>query len=120
VRLDHVARFIVNANHGIMCAAERPRVADCVADYDTVSDASRKKTDLWMQTSGDDGVSWTAAAKVTTAQTDETTANADLGNQYGDYNGLSGYAGKFFPSWTDRRSGGVEEIWTAASPVSRP
>ena len=45
------------------------------------------------------------AVKVTTAQTDETTGGQDTGNQYGDYNGLSGIAGDFFPSWTDRRSG---------------
>ena len=37
--------------------------------------------------------------------TDETIAGADSGNQYGDYNSLSGYAGTFFPSWTDRRNG---------------
>ena len=51
--------------------------------------------------------------KITTAQTDETIAGADSGNQYGDYNSLSIYAGKFFPSWTDRRNGAREEIWTA-------
>jgi len=82
--------------------------------YDTVGDAGRKKTDVWTKTSSDDGATWTAAVKVTSAQTDETAASADAGNQYGDYNGLSGHAGKFFPSWTDRRSGGKEEIWTAA------
>jgi hypothetical protein len=32
VRLDHVARIIINANHGIMPAAEKLRVVDCVAD----------------------------------------------------------------------------------------
>jgi hypothetical protein len=80
---------------------------------DTVSDPGRLKTDVWMQTSSDDGVTWSAAEKVTTCQTDETSAGADFGNQYGDYSGLSGYAGTFFPSWTDRRSGGREEIWTA-------
>src|SRR6185436_7208220 len=37
---------------------------------------------------------------------------ADSGNQFGDYNSISGIAGTFFPSWTDRRSGGFEEIWT--------
>jgi hypothetical protein len=31
VRLDHVARFIVNANHGIMRAAAKFRVVECVA-----------------------------------------------------------------------------------------
>jgi len=88
-----------------------------VTYYDTVADAGRKKTDVWMQTSSNDGASWTAAVKVTSAQTDETTASADAGNQYGDYNGLSGYAGKFFPCWTDRRSGAKEEIWTAGLSV---
>lgn len=82
--------------------------------YDTVADAGRKKTHVTYQTSADDGLSWSAATQVTTAQTDETIAGADSGNQYGDYNSLSGIAGKFLPSWTDRRSGAREEIWTAA------
>lgn len=47
--------------------------------------------------SQDDGVTWSTPVKVTTSQTDETAASGD---QYGDYNGLSGYAGNFFPSWT--------------------
>jgi hypothetical protein len=80
---------------------------------DTVNDPGRLKTDVWMQTSSDDGATWSAAEKVTTCQTDETSAGADFSNQYGDYNGLSGYAGTFFPSWTDRRTGVREEIWTA-------
>ena len=32
VPLDHVARFIVNANHGIVRAAAKLCVADCVTD----------------------------------------------------------------------------------------
>ena len=32
VCFDHVARLIVNANHSVMRAAEKLRVADCVAD----------------------------------------------------------------------------------------
>lgn len=86
--------------------------------YDTVNDAARLKTDVYFQSSTDGGVTWSAATKVTTAMTDETTSSANLGNQYGDYNGLSGYAGKFFPSWTDRRTNAKEEIWTA--PVQEP
>jgi hypothetical protein len=86
--------------------------------YDTVNDATRKKTDVYFQVSTDNGVTWSAATKVTTAMTDETVAGADSGNQYGDYNSLSGYANKFFPIWTDRRSGGKEEIWTA--PILTP
>ena len=81
--------------------------------YDTVGDPTRKKSDVYYQSSFDDGVTWFAPVKVTSAQTDETTAGADSGNQYGDYNGLSGIAGQFFPSWTDRRAGANEEIWTA-------
>jgi len=33
VRLDHVARIIVNANHGVMRTAEKLCVSDCIADY---------------------------------------------------------------------------------------
>src|SRR4029453_4714170 len=72
--------------------------------YDTVGDPGRKKVDVWYQSSFDDGVTWSAAVKVTSAQTDETSAGAEFGNQFGDYNGLSGIAGLFFPSWTDRRN----------------
>ena len=81
--------------------------------YDTVEDTGRKKTHVYYQSSFDDGATWGTAVKVTTAQTDETSSGADSGNQYGDYNGLSGYAGVFFPSWTDRRNAAKEEIWTA-------
>jgi hypothetical protein len=82
--------------------------------YDTVADPGRKKTHVYYQASFDDGATFSAPLQVTTAQTDETIAGADSGNQYGDYNSLSGISGTFFPSWTDRRSGGKEEIWTAA------
>jgi hypothetical protein len=81
--------------------------------YDTVGDPSRKKVDIWHQSSFDDGVTWSPAVKVTSAQTDETISGADSGNQFGDYNSLSGIAGQFFPSWTDRRNNAREEIWTA-------
>jgi len=81
--------------------------------YDTVADAGRKKVDVWYQMSSDGGVTWQAAVKVTTAMTDETVSGSDSGNQFGDYNSLSGYGNSFFPSWTDRRNNGKEEIWTA-------
>jgi hypothetical protein len=81
--------------------------------YDTVADAGRKKVDVYYQMSSDGGVTWQAAVKVTTAMTDETVAGADSGNQFGDYNSLSGFGNAFFPSWTDRRNNAKEEIWTA-------
>lgn len=86
--------------------------------YDTAGGTSRKKTDVYYQTSADNGATWSAATKLTTAQTDETVTGADSGNQYGDYNSLSIYASKIFPIWTDRRSAGKEEIWTV--PVAEP
>lgn len=81
--------------------------------YDTINDPSRLKTDLWMQASSDHGASWSSAVQVTTAETDETSAGAQSNFQYGDYIGLTGQDGNFFACWTDRRSGGVEEIWGA-------
>jgi hypothetical protein len=84
-----------------------------VVYYDTVGDASRRKTNLWYQSSSDDGATWSAPLKVSSAQSDETNIGAEQGNQYGDYNSLSGYAGLFLPSWTDRRTRSHEEIWTA-------
>jgi hypothetical protein len=81
--------------------------------YDTVADAGRKKVDVYYQLSSDGGATWQAAVKVTTAMTDETVAGSDSGNQFGDYNSLSGFGNAFFPSWTDRRNNAKEEIWTA-------
>lgn len=81
--------------------------------YDTVADPNRKKVDVYYQMSTDGGATWQAAVKVTTAMTDETITGADSGNQFGDYNSLSGYGNAFFPSWTDRRNNASEEIWTA-------
>ena len=81
--------------------------------YDTVNDSGRLKSDIWMQFSTDDGVTWSTAVQITTAETDETAASADSGNQYGDYIGVTGFGGNFFGCWTDRRSGGSEEIWGA-------
>jgi len=87
-----------------------------VAYYDTVGDPGRLRTDVWYQSSVDYGATWTAAQRVTTAQTDEVAFGADLAHQYGDYIGLSAHDGRALPSWTDRRGGGGEEIWTA--PIS--
>jgi hypothetical protein len=89
-----------------------------VVYYDTVGDPGRLKTDLWMQTCVDHGVTWSAPQKITAAETDETAAGVN-GNQYGDYIGLSVRNGQYFACWTDRRNGGREEIWGAPLKVVR-
>jgi hypothetical protein len=103
----------LNDQYNQWLAVDETTGALSIMYYDTVGDAGRKKSDVWYQSSFDDGQTWSTPFKVTSAQTDETTGGQDNGNQYGDYNGLSGYAGVFFPSWTDRRNGAKEEIWTA-------
>jgi len=82
--------------------------------FDTKADPSRLSTRLYYQSSDDDGTTWSVPFQVTSASTNETLAGTDFGNQFGDYNSLSGAAGVLFPTWTDRRSGNREEIWTAA------
>lgn len=87
-----------------------------IAYYDTVSDSGRLKTDVWYQSSYDDGVTWSSPLKVTTAQTDDSPSapGVDPYNEYGDYIGMSAYAGALLPTWTDRRNNAREEIWTAS------
>lgn len=83
--------------------------------YDTTGE-DRRSTNVWFQSSYDKGVTWSAPFRVTTAPS-ATTDQGGNGNQYGDYNGMSGIAGTFFPIWTDRREVTFqdrEEIWTAA------
>jgi hypothetical protein len=81
--------------------------------YDTVNDPNRVKTDIWMQYSNDGGVTWSPAVQVTTAETDEATGDEDNEQEYGDYIGLTTSGGRYFACWTDRRSGGDEQIWGA-------
>lgn len=116
VRINNQASLNDQFNQALAVDESTGRIA--IIYYDTVGDATRKKTNVYYQTSSNDGSTWSAAVKVTTAQTDETVAGANSGNQYGDYNAVSGWASKFLPSWTDRRSGGNEEIWTA--PITEP
>ena len=84
-----------------------------IAYYDTIEDPSRLSTNLFFQSSMDGGATWSAPLRVTAAASDETAPGAKLQTQYGDYNGMSGWNGRFLPSWTDRRNGGFEEIWSA-------
>jgi hypothetical protein len=82
--------------------------------YDTVSE-SRTSVNVFFQMSTNGGTSFSSPVRVSSAPSSESSDESDNDpNQFGDYNSLSGIAGTFFPSWTDRRdSGGKEEIWTA-------
>ena len=82
--------------------------------YDTVGEA-RTAVNVFFQGSTNGGASFGTPVRVSSAPSDQ--AVPDDGNQFGDYNALSGIAGTFFPSWTDRRNQ-HEEIWTA--PVTFP
>ena len=82
--------------------------------YDTVGE-SRRSVNVFFQISANSGSSFSAPVRVSTAPSSESADESDNDpNQFGDYNSLSAFGGRFFPSWTDRRdSGGREEIWTA-------
>jgi hypothetical protein len=69
--------------------------------------------------STDGGTTYNASA-IATASTDETCCapSVNLGNQYGDYEGLAAWNGTVRPVWTDRRQGVIglglrEEVFTA-------
>jgi hypothetical protein len=81
--------------------------------YDTIDDPSRLSTNLYYQSSSDGGTTWSDPLRVTTASTNETIQGANP-FQYYLYNGLSAVGGQIIATWTDRRNGGFEEIWSAA------
>ena len=84
---------------------------------DSRKDPTRVSTDIFFAKSND-GVSF-STSPVTNAATNETVTGADLGNQYGDYEGISAFGGVAQAVWTDRRASvaGVadldEEVFTA-------
>ena len=88
-----------------------------VAYYDSqVEGAPTTLYTLARSTTG--GAAYTAQA-VATAPTDETGGEGvNLGNQYGDYEGIAALDGVVRPVWTDRRAdvialGAREEVFTA-------
>ncbi len=90
-----------------------------VAYYDTGTHGASPTT-YTLARSIDGGSTWTKTA-VATATTDETccTPSVNLGNQYGDYEGLAAFGGVVRPVWTDRRADVIalglrEEVFVAA------
>ena len=85
---------------------------------DTRNDPTHLSTDEYFSRSTDGGQTFIANVRVSTASTNETCCGANLGDQYGDYEGIAAFGGVVHPIWTDRRDGGTvdgfEETYTAA------
>jgi len=87
---------------------------------DTRNDPSRLSTDIFYARSTDGGSTFASNVQVTTAPTNETCCGADLGNQYGDYEGIAALGGNIHAVWTDRRASVAaldEEVFTATISV---
>src|SRR5439155_537402 len=70
-------------------------------------------TDVLVSRSTDGGATWSQPAR-----TNDTCGGANLGDQYGDYEGIAAMKGEVIPIWTDRResvaaAGLGEESFTA-------
>jgi hypothetical protein len=88
---------------------------------DTRNDPAHLSTNIFYARSTNGGLSFAKNIQVTTAPTNETCCGADLGNQYGDYEGIAALDGFIHPVWTDRRASVApldEEVFTAA--ISAP
>lgn len=90
-----------------------------VAYYDTATHGATA-TVYTLARSTDGGSTYTASP-IANAPTDESccSPSVDLGNQYGDYEGLAALGGIVRPVWTDRRQAVIdlglrEEVFTAA------
>lgn len=84
---------------------------------DTRGDASRQSTNEYYARSTNGGLSFGRNLLVSTASTNETCCGANLGDQYGDYEGVAAVKGVVIPIWTDRRqsvadAGLMEESFT--------
>ena len=89
-----------------------------VAYYDTGTHGATS-TLYTLARSTDGGSSYSASA-IANAPTDESccSPSVNLGNQYGDYEGIAAFGGVVHPVWTDRRQDVIdlglrEEVFTA-------
>jgi hypothetical protein len=97
--------------------------------YDARNDtANNQQVDVFVSVSDDGGGTWSANQQVTTAASDESTANAardPFGNNYGEYIDLIALDGAAYAAWTDARAanftaGTNEDVYTAAIFVDVP
>jgi hypothetical protein len=95
--------------------------------YDARNDTTNnQQVHLFASVSRDGGATWTANQQVTTAVSDESTANAARdGNNYGEYLGLTAHDGVAYAAWTDARAanftaGTNEDVYVAGMSIGRP
>src|SRR5258707_13184871 len=74
---------------------------------DSRNDPTNASTDVFFAQSTNGGASVSPHVKGTTAPTNETGAGADLGNQFGYYEGLRTFSGGSAPICTGRPAGGT-------------
>jgi hypothetical protein len=80
--------------------------------YDTRLDPSRQTVNVFFASSDDGGLTFSPNVRVTTARSNEEVGdNINLGNQYGDYEGLDAYGGVAHPVWTDHRASLPDRLW---------
>lgn len=72
-----------------------------VVYYDTQHSVDRTGVDLYYNLSIDGGATWGTPQRISST----TSANLTDGQEWGDYNGLSVFATRALPAWTDNRAG---------------
>jgi hypothetical protein len=95
--------------------------------YDARNDtANNQQVELYVAVSTDGGVSWSLNQRVSTAPSDESTANpARNNNNYGEYLGSVALNGAIHAAWTDGRAAHYnantnEDVETATTFVNVP
>jgi hypothetical protein len=120
VRVNDDTTGVANDQFNQWLAVDPSNGAVVLSWNDTRNDPTRDSTDIFFAKSLNGGLSFSANVQVTNAPTNESCCGADLGNQYGDYEGISAFKGVVRAIWTDRRSsvaavpGLDEEIFTEA------
>jgi hypothetical protein len=87
-----------------------------VSFSDTRLDPTHLSTNEYYARSTNAGVSFAPNIRVSTDSTNETCCGAQLGDQYGDYEGIAALNGIVRPIWTDRRESVAalnEEVFSA-------
>jgi hypothetical protein len=120
VRVNDDTTGVANDQFNQWLSVDPSNGAVVLSWHDTRKDPTRVSTHIFFAESLTGGSTFSANVRVTSAMTNESCCGADLGNQYGDYEGISAFNRTVRSIWTDRRAsvasvpGLDEEIFTAA------